>query len=193
MFRIFATEEFREVLIDERLKLRYAVSNYGRLISFTHTFDDGRLVKGSMTNGYRIWRYKIKDGDKYLHRHKFFYRMVAEAFLPTTMPEQTYILHKDFNIANDNLENLCWSTKEEMYAHQQLSPKVIDAKKKLAISNREREGHKLTSTQVMLIKKQLANPNRKTRMKMIAKQFGISEMQLYRIKSGENWGHIKID
>ena len=28
---------------------------------------------------------------------------------------------------------------------------------------------------------------------MIAKQFGISEMQLYRIKSGENWGNVKID
>jgi hypothetical protein len=30
-------------------------------------------------------------------------------------------------------------------------------------------------------------------LKMLAKQFGISEMQLYRIKSGENWGHVKID
>ena len=30
-------------------------------------------------------------------------------------------------------------------------------------------------------------------MRIIAKQFGISEMQLYRIKSGENWGHVKID
>jgi len=27
-------------------------------------------------------------------------------------------------------------------------------------------------------------------MKMIAKQFGISEMQLYRIKTGENWGSV---
>jgi hypothetical protein len=36
------------------------------------------------------------------------------------------------------------------------------------------------------------DPNRKTRLKLIAKQFGISEMQLYRIKSGENWGHIKV-
>jgi hypothetical protein len=28
-------------------------------------------------------------------------------------------------------------------------------------------------------------------MKQIADHFGISEMQLYRIKSGENWGHVK--
>jgi len=28
---------------------------------------------------------------------------------------------------------------------------------------------------------------------MIAKQFGISTMQVWRIKSGENWGHVKVD
>jgi len=27
-------------------------------------------------------------------------------------------------------------------------------------------------------------------LKMIAKQFGISTMQLHRIKTGENWGHV---
>ena len=27
---------------------------------------------------------------------------------------------------------------------------------------------------------------------MLAKQFGISEMQVSRIKSGENWSHIKV-
>ena len=30
-------------------------------------------------------------------------------------------------------------------------------------------------------------------MRLIAKQFGISEMQLYRIKSGENWSHVKME
>jgi hypothetical protein len=29
-------------------------------------------------------------------------------------------------------------------------------------------------------------------MKMIAKQFDITPMQLYRIKSGENWGWVDI-
>jgi hypothetical protein len=26
----------------------------------------------------------------------------------------------------------------------------------------------------------------------LAKKFGVSEMTLYRIKRGENWGHIKV-
>jgi uncharacterized protein YjcR len=45
---------------------------------------------------------------------------------------------------------------------------------------------------VIHIKKLLAKPNRTTRLKMIAKQFGVSEMQISRIKSGENWSHIKV-
>ena len=51
---------------------------------------------------------------------------------------------------------------------------------------------KLTETQVIRLKKKLFDPNRRTRLKILAKQFGVSEMQLHRIKTGENWGHIKV-
>ena len=44
----------------------------------------------------------------------------------------------------------------------------------------------------MMIKKKIFDPQRKTRMKIIAKRFGISEMQLYRIKSGENWSSVQL-
>jgi predicted DNA binding protein len=65
--------------------------------------------------------------------------------------------------------------------------------RKLVELNKKRDGAKLTESKVRLLKKKIFDPNRKTRLKMLAKQFGISEMQLYRIKSGENWGHVKID
>ena len=51
---------------------------------------------------------------------------------------------------------------------------------------------KLDETKVKLIKKILQRDN-KTRLKMIAKRFGISHTQLNRIRSGENWGHVTID
>ena len=69
---------------------------------------------------------------------------------------------------------------------------VIEAQKKLIEHNLNSDGRKLTVTKVMLIKKLLAKPDQKTRLKMIAKQFGVSEMQIRRIKSGENWSQIKI-
>lgn len=51
------------------------------------------------------------------------------------------------------------------------------------------KGMKLNSTQVIHIKLLL---KRERPLKQIAKQFDISEMQVWRIKSGENWSHIKI-
>ena len=79
-----------------------------------------------------------------------------------------------------------------MQAHIKKSPHVINSKKKLIEHNLKADGRKLTSTKVIHLKKLLNDPNRKTRIKMLAKQFGISEMQVHRIKSGENWSHIVV-
>lgn len=193
MLRFFPAEEFKEISFDEgKLQLRYAISNYGRLISFSDEFEDGRLIKGSMIKGYRIFRYKIRIQGKLMHKHFFYYKLVARYFLAKISNDQVYVLHLDYNRANDFAGNLKWATKQEMLAHSKKSPHVIAAKKKLVEFNKERDGAKLTATKVQYIKKKLFDPKRKTRMKMIAKQFGISEMQLYRIKSGENWGHIVV-
>ncbi len=192
MIRFFATEKFKEISLSGPLQLRYAISNYGRLISFTNTFEDGRIVNGSKIEGYRIFRYKTRIDGKLHHKHAFFYKLVAEHFLEKPSDEHKHVIHLDHSRANDFAGNLKWVTREEMLEHQRLSPAVIEAKERLAENNANRDGNKLTTTKVIMLKKQLADPNRKTRIKMLAKQFGISEMQVYRIKSGENWGHIKI-
>jgi hypothetical protein len=62
----------------------------------------------------------------------------------------------------------------------------------LAERNRSSSKAKLSESKVKVIKKLLAGPNRKTRIKMIARQFKVSEMQIFRIQSGENWGHVTI-
>ena len=190
--RIFPTEEFREIVLEGKLQFRYAISNFGRLISFSKEFEDGRVLKGGIVEGYKIFRYKLKAGDKYSYKHKFFFKLVAEYFLPKSSDDQTYVLHLDNNLKNDFAANLKWATRIEMVQHHNANPNVQKARKKLLEDNKKRDGHKLTVTKVMLLKKRLADPKNKTRMKMIAKQFGISEMQLYRIKKGENWGHIKV-
>jgi hypothetical protein len=196
MLRFYAAEIFKEIALEDKLQLRYAISNYGRFVSFTDDIKEGRFVKGNKQDGYRIWRYKSRDAkNKLRHKHKFLYKLVAEYFIPKTSEEQVYVLHLDRNRANDFVENLKWATKAEMLAHSKSSPYVIEARKKQLAeiyAKRLHQGNKLTSTQVMLIKKILSDPNRKTRLKIIAKRFGVSEMTLQRIKTGENWGHIKI-
>ena len=79
-----------------------------------------------------------------------------------------------------------------MLEHSKTSPYVIEAKKKLIEHRIKSNGTKLIETQVIWLKKKLLDPNRKTRLKIFAKKFGVSEMTLHRIKSGENWGHIKV-
>lgn len=193
MLQFFVTETFKEISFDGKLKLRYAISNFGRLVSYTNEPQDGQFVKGTKINGYRIFRYKIRDKENNLkHRHYFFYKLVAEYFLTKTSDEQVYVLHLDRNRANDYVGNLKWATTAEQRAHTKASPFVIEAKKNLIQHRINSDGNKLTQTQVMLLKKKLLDPNRKTRLKILAKRYGVSEMTLHRIKTGENWGHIKV-
>jgi DeoR/GlpR family transcriptional regulator of sugar metabolism len=49
---------------------------------------------------------------------------------------------------------------------------------------------KLTATQVKKIKDQLNNKNRRLTIKQLANKYDVSEMTMYRIKSGENWARI---
>ncbi len=196
MIKFFPSEEFKEVQLEGQLQKRYAISNYGRFVSFTDSIEKGRILKGSKTEGFRLHRYKIKEKGVVKHKHRFYGKMVAEYFVPKNSEAQTQVIHLDYNLENDYFENLKWVTKEEMYEHNNKNPKFIENIEKLKkFTQTERlkmDGHKLSVTDVIRIKKRLADPKNKTRMKLLAKQFNISTMQLYRIKTGENWGHIKI-
>ena len=54
------------------------------------------------------------------------------------------------------------------------------------------EGPKLTADKVKKIKLALFRSKKQPTLKMLAKQFKVSDMQIHRIKIGENWGHVKI-
>ena len=96
------------------------------------------------------------------------------------------MIHLDFDKQNNRVENLKCVTKDEMVEHNRLNPAVINRKIPLRNSN-----YKLSEPKVRIIKKLLKND--KSRLKTIAKQFGITHTQLNRIRSGENWKNVKID
>ena len=196
MLQFYPAETFKEIFLEDKFQLRYAISNCGRFVSFTDKIEEGRILEGSKQDGYRIWRYKVRDeNNKFRYKHCFLYKLVAEYFIPKTSAEQVHVLHLNYNRSNDFVDNLKWATYAEMLAHVENSPFVKASRKKLQAQIRAKrlhQGNKLTSTQVIRLKKILLDPTRKTRMKILARQFGVSEMTLYRIKSGKNWGHIKI-
>ena len=194
MVKIHPLEQVKEVFFinKDKTKARYVITNYGRLISFTNDMKkDGHELKGGRVKDYRIYTYKYKEDGKVFYKRYFYHKLVAENFLKKESDKQTYVLHLDYNLTNNHVVNLKWATREEMLKHWRKNPKVL----KVLEDNHEkvRNGSKLTVTQVIHLKKRLADPHCNTRMKTLAKQFGISEMQLYRIKRGESWGRIKID
>ncbi|AKD56356.1 HNH endonuclease [Spirosoma radiotolerans] len=170
----------------------YEVSNYGRLRSFqsasatragTNTSQTtSKFIKGSVIQGYRSLN--IRSGGKTLNR--YVHKLVAEHFSKREQPEQTFVIHLDHDKQNNYHQNLRWVTKEEMIEHNRNNPSLKNRQ-----LPRQTRNYKLTESKVRIIKKLLLNE--KNRLKMIAKQFGITHTQLNRIRSGENWKHVKID
>ncbi len=191
MLRPYPSEEFREIILQNPRKRRYAVSNFGRLVSFAEKITDGMLIKSDPTKYQKITVRQEKNG-KIVRSSIQTYKLVAEFFIPRPSPEHKYVIHLDYVRSNDHVDNLRWVTAEERLEHFKNSPNLKRSMQELWDYNKESDGRKLTVTKVIHLKKLLFDPNRKTRNKILAKQFGISEMQLYRIKSGENWGHIKV-
>ena len=145
-----------------------------------------------MVEGYRVFNYSIYTNGKRKTKHLLIYRLVAEYFIPKGPDEGRFVLHLDYNKTNDRVENLRWANQKELTAHHSKNPLVIKAKADIIEFNKKADGRKLTSTQVIRIKKMLQREDNKTRLVMIAKQFNITTQQLYRIRTGENWGHIKV-
>lgn len=166
------------------LRNRYAVSSHGRIASYKEDIlKDGKLLNGSITTGYRTLNLH-RPGNKgtlYIHRE------LARLFLRRPSPKYKFVIHKNHDKLDNNIKNLQWATLDEMIEHQQSSPAKIAYKEKQA--NRT-VGLKLTATQVRKIKDQLNNKNRRLTIKQIADKYAVSEMTLYRIKSGENWSRV---
>ena len=188
----FVIEQWKEYVLPNPAKVRYAFSNYGRIKSFTDKIENGRLLKGGITEGFLFVRYKRFTNGVCKNYHLAVHKIVAELFIPKQSEDQEYVLHLDYDKLNNQLYNLKWATYNEMRAHGHKSPAVIAAFKKFQEDNIKRDGRKLTSTHVMRIKLKMKRQGEKFSVRRTAKEFGVSEMQIYRIKWGENWGHIQV-
>ena len=178
-------EKWKVVSFHKGKDSRYAISSRGRLIRYKKKIQEGVLVKGSMQEGYPIWKYSwFKKGVR-LNSAKLFHHIVAAAFLPKQKAKQISIIHLNFKKADNRVENLKWATQEEVTEHNRKNPSV-----KKAIRDRiyNVKNHKLTEKNVVAIKSLL---KKNKTLKDIAIKFGVSDMQIYRIKTGENWAHVK--
>lgn len=161
----------------------YEVSNYGRLKSFQNDPKNGAVIKGSVIQGYRSLNIRASGG-KTLNR--YVHKLVADNFVSRKSLDEKFVIHLDYDKKNNHFENLKWVTKDDMAEHNRSNPQVLNR-----VIPRRTKNYKLTESKVKMIKKLLKND--KNRLRMIAKQFGITHTQLNRIRSGENWKHVTID
>ncbi len=169
----------------KHLRKKYALSSNGRIASFTEdVMKDGKLLQGSLTTGYRTLNLHRpgNNGTLYIHRE------IARLFLGKPTAKNKFVIHNNHNKLDNSVKNLRWASLEEMIEHQQSSPAKLAYKKVQA--NRS-VGLKLNAKQVESIKKTLVDKKRKITIKKLAEKYGVSEMTMYRIKSGENWARVK--
>jgi len=161
-------------------KIHYEISNFGRIKSFQNT-QEGILIHGSLIQGYQSLnvRFQNKSVNHYLHK------LVAKHFCQQNSPKDTFVIHLDYNKLDNRADNLQWADRSKVTEHNKNNPSVINR-----LIPQRTKNYKLTEGKVMLIKQMLRSE--KSRLKMIAKQFGITHTQLNRIRSGENWKQVKL-
>jgi hypothetical protein len=165
----------------------YAVSNQGRLASYDKDIDNKLMLKPHLNGGFPLISINSKGKSKAL----FIHNAVAEVFLKKRNPKCTHVIHLDHHKANNTISNLKWVTQAEQIEHNKKSPLVREA-----ITRKVHTGataKKLNEKKVIRLKKELWDPKRKLTFKKLAEKYGIAEMNLYRIKSGEMWFHVHVE
>lgn len=156
---------------------RYMVSNYGRVKSFMYHREDGIVLRPCKMGNFLALKISV-DGKMvnwYIHK------LVATVFVAKEKEWHNYVIHIDLNYKNNQASNLKWVTKDKVFDN-------VRTRNRLAGKRRKPVNTKLKESDVALLKSMLL---RGVTQVEIAKLFCVSEMQITRIKRGENWGHVK--
>lgn len=157
---------------------KYEISNYGRIKSYCFDKQNGRIIRCRNVGGFMVVDMIVKE-----RRHHFcVHKLTAETFLPPPEEGQTVVIHLDWNKKNNYFKNLCWVSKEESY--QRMHARLSENRKK---SGKRVTNSRLKNADILVLKEML---QKGVKQKVIAKLFRISEMQVTRIKRGENWADV---
>jgi len=161
---------------------RYRVSNYGRVKSFAYDKKEGKLLIGCEVNGFKLVQISKPGFSKKLYVH----RLVAQLWHSKPSDKHTFVTHIDGNLKNNHISNLEWHTRESLTEKHR---EMIELKMKDPLHTRIINNSKLVESDIVLLKSMLQRGVVQAR---IAKMFRLSEMQITRIKRGENWGHVQV-
>lgn len=168
---------------DQELRSKFLISNRGQVKSISAADPNNpRLLKGYRNAGYPCIPTRKTDGKNTL---RYVHKLVAELFIENPEGHQK-IIHLDGNKSNARADNLKWVSGDIFRENQKkLAQSKYTPPKGVA------RNAKLTEAQVKILKKKIFDPNRKTRYKILAKQFGVSLGTIFAIKRGERWKNVK--
>lgn len=180
-FKPLTGERWKELALKKGVTTkRYAISNRGRIVSFKTDIADGYLLRPRLTQGYP----SVTIGREANRQNYYLHRLVAEYFAKKSSARHNFVIHLDHVKENNSADNLKWVTHEVQIEHALNDPNVLERQN-------PNEGPKLNAAKVKQIKRALKAKNTPT-LKALAKQFKVSDMQIHRIKTGENWSHVTI-
>lgn len=180
--RVLKSERWKELKLKHgKNQKRYAISDLGRIASYKIKFEEGMLLKARPTQGYPSVTITSLAGKHNLYIH----RLVGQYFCTQKSKKHSFVLHKDHKKENNKAKNLLWATQDEQIAHAKKDPNVLKH-----IS--PEKGPKLTADRVRQIKQELFKGKNPPTLKKLAKKYRVSDMQIHRIKIGENWSHVKV-
>jgi hypothetical protein len=179
--KILAGERWKELALKKGVTTkRYAISNKGRIVSFKTKVEEGYMLRPRLTQGYP----SVTIGREANRQNHYLHRLVAEYFTKRSSPKHKFVIHLDHKKENNSADNLKWVTQEVQIQHALQDPNVLSRQNPA-------EGPKLNTAKVKQIKRALKAKNQPT-LKALAKQFKVSDMQIHRIKTGENWSHVTV-
>jgi hypothetical protein len=179
-------EIWKPVLFNgKKSNVPYRVSNFGNIA----ILEGKKLVAkkyAATKKGTRI-RMRFGGNDLSIALSK----IVATAFIPKKNNKQKFVICKDYNYSNCAVPNLKWATPEEHRNFIKNSPNNVKARLKKNY-DKKKKGLVLKTKEVIALKEQIWAKKRKKSLKELASKYGVSEMQIYRIKRGEIWFHVKV-
>lgn len=176
-------EKWKKLPVEGKKGETYEVSSEGKMRKWHPGEKNPQILKGSSIRGYRVFNTKLTNGkgtSLYIHK------LIAEQFLKRKSDDHRFVIHKDYDKANNEATNLKWATKEELNLHHKKNPNILNMVRPKGLVRYS----KLSEADVRKIKKSLLakNPDKKK----IAEKYDITVTQLNRIQAGKNWSHVTI-
>jgi hypothetical protein len=174
-------EEWKKLMFDGlTTEQKFEISNQGRVRRTHKRTGEWQYITGSNCKGYRIFSFRAAEKGKQVT--KSLHRLVADNFIKKPSKAHQHVVHLDFVKSNNTIDNLMWTTKDELSIHQKKNPNY---KRGLVYNS------KLSIDQVKEIKRALLEDN--IVYARLARKYGITQTQLNRIRKGENWKNVTID